>query len=88
MFTALSEFFYRGATTFEQLSVSALKYVNKKQWSNKKRANNLSKEYLHSQEYKDLKLSEETLLNEVYEFINTLSLTVMQRSYNSSKNKN
>lgn len=88
MFTALSGFFYRGATTFEQLSVSALKYVNKKQWSNKKRANNLSKEYLHSQEYKDLKLSEESLLNEVSAFINTLSLTVMQRSYNSSKNKN
>lgn len=88
MFTALSGFFYRGATTFEQLSVSALKYVNKKQWSNKKRANNLSKEYLHSQEYKDLKLSEESLLNEVSAFINTLSLTVMQRSFNSSKNKN
>lgn len=88
MFTALSGFFYRGATTFEQFSVSALKYVNKKQWSNKKRANNLSKEFLHSQEYKDLKLSEESLLNEVSAFINTLSLTVMQRSFNSSKNKN
>lgn len=88
MFTALSGFFYRGATTFEQLSVSALKYVNKKQWNNKNRANNLAKEYLISQEYNDLNLSEETLLNEVYAFINSLSLTVMQRSYNSSKNKN
>lgn len=88
MFTALPAFLYRGASTFQQLSVSALAYTKAKQWNNKERANNLAKEYLQSQEYKGLKLSEDLLLNEISTFINTLSLTVMQKSFNSSKNKN
>lgn len=88
MFSALPGFLYRDSTVYKQLSDSASEYIKTKKWSKKTQANKLAKEYLQSTEYKNLNLSEEMLLNEVSAFIKTLSLTIMQRSYNSSKNKN
>ncbi len=88
MYTALSSFMKLGGNVYQIFSNNVLDYINLKKWPNIKRANNLSREFLDSKEYKDIQLPEDELIKEVVVFLNSLSITVMQRNYNSSKNKN